>query len=67
MRFMWKTVIRLTFTAFTAVALIGAISAGEAAAVTEADCENGGGIVIHEMDGSRECIGGFYTGQKILF
>jgi hypothetical protein len=29
--------------------------------------DEGGGIVIHEMDGTRTCLGGFYTGQRILF
>ncbi|MCX4097139.1 hypothetical protein [Nocardia sp. alder85J] len=64
---MRKTIARLVITGFVALALMGAVSVGEASAITAADCEDAHGIVVLEMDGTRECIGGFYNGLKILF
>ncbi|MBF6230131.1 hypothetical protein [Nocardia farcinica] len=50
---------------FALLVTIGAT--GQASAITSGQCVEGGGIVIDEMDGTRTCIGGFYTGLEILF
>ncbi|WP_041559763.1 hypothetical protein [Nocardia farcinica] len=64
---MRKILARITaVAAFTGVVSLG--STGSASAITEEQCVNeGGGIVIYEMDGTKTCLGGFYTGQQILF
>ena len=51
--------------AFATMATV--VSAGQASAITGGQCADGGGVVIHEMDGTTTCIGGFYTGLEILF
>ncbi|MBF6355544.1 hypothetical protein IU449_13490 [Nocardia higoensis] len=63
MRFL---LIRLVLAALGALVAITA-SAGRAGAVTESQCTHeGGGVIIAEMDGTRTCFGGFYTGLQIL-
>jgi hypothetical protein len=45
--------------------MVTVVSAGQASAITGGSVD-GGGVVIYEMDGTRTCIGGFYTGLEIL-
>ncbi|APE36218.1 hypothetical protein BOX37_22405 [Nocardia mangyaensis] len=54
-------------TIILAFATVTVVSAGQASAITGGQCVGGGGVVIHEMDGTKTCIGGFYTGLEILF
>jgi hypothetical protein len=64
---MRKILARLTAGALFA-AMAGIVTMGRAAAVTADQCTTeGGGIIILEMDGTKNCLGGFYTEQQILF